>query len=163
FGTITSQGNNLFRSFIPAGMTALPSDTRSPGIGSATTDFDGQLPAGTHYYVVGAVTPAGILTSGSFAVSSPFSDIKVHLIWVPPAGVSGVTGYKIYRGTTVGGERLIATVSAGTTTYTDTGAAAGGAVVPALLGPLADNGGPAPTLALTAGGSAFAAGKANTT
>jgi autotransporter-associated beta strand protein len=163
FGTITSQGNNLFRSFIPAGVTALPSDVRSPGIGSATTDFDGHLPSGTHYYVVGAVTPAGILTSGSFPVSSPFTDSQVHLIWTPPAGVSGVTGYKIYRGTTVGGERLIATLSAGATSFTDLGTSAGTTLVPGLLGPLADNGGPAPTLGLTAVGSTFAAGKANPT
>jgi len=163
FGTITSEGNNFFRSAIPPGMSALASDLRSPGFSSVTTDFDGHLPNGTHYYVVGAVTPAGILTSGSWPVSSPFTDIKVNLSWTAPAGVSGVTGYKIYRGTTVGGERLIATLSAGTTSFTDTGAAAGTTVVPSLLAALADNGGSAPTLALPPAGSAFAAGKANPT
>jgi autotransporter-associated beta strand protein len=162
FGGITSQGNNLLRSFIPFGMTVLPSDTQSPGIGSAMTEFGGRLPSGTHSYVIAAVTSTGILTSGSFPVSSAFSDIKVNLIWTPPAGVAGVTGYKIYRGTTLGGERLIATVSAGTTSFTDTGAKPGTTAVPSLLAPLADNGGPTPTVALTALGGAFAAGKANT-
>src|SRR5688500_3388832 len=144
-------------------MTVLASDTRSPGIGFSSTDFDGFLPSGTHYYVVAAVTPAGILTSGSFPVSSPFTDIKVNLIWTAPAGVSGVTGYRIYRGTTLGAERLIATVSAGTTSYTDTGASAGTTPVPALLAPLADNGGPVPTLAPTAAGSVYTGHKANPT
>jgi hypothetical protein len=45
---------------------------------------------------------------------------QVHLSW---SGVSGATSYNIYRGTKSDGESLtpVATVSSGTTTYTDTG------------------------------------------
>jgi autotransporter-associated beta strand protein len=160
FGTITSQGNNLFRSAAPSGMTVLASDVSSPGVISSSTAFGGSLPSGTYYYVIGAVTAKGTLTSGDWPVSVGFNNMKVNLSWTAPMGISGVTGYKIFRGTTPGSEKLIATVSAGTTHLTDTGTA-GASSVPLLLGVLANHGGPAPTMAPTAAGSVFTSNKAN--
>ncbi len=160
YGMITSQGNNLFGSTTPPNMTVLPSDVSSPGVSSSSTDFNGSLPHGTYYYVIGAVTATGMLTSGDWPVSVPFDNSDVQLSWSAAVGLSGVTGYQIFRGTALGGEKLIASVSAGTTSFTDTGAA-GTSSVPLLLGALANNGGPAQTMAPTAVGSVFTSNKAN--
>jgi autotransporter-associated beta strand protein len=159
FGTITSQGNNLFRSAIPPGMTVLASDVRSPGV-STSNAFGGSLRSGTYYYVIGAITAQGTLTSGDWPDSLAFNNMKVTLRWTAPAGISGVTAYRIYRGTALGAERLIATVSAATTGFTDAGAAATSGV-PWLLGGLGNNGGLAPTIAPTAAGSVYTRNKGN--
>ena len=66
---------------------------------------------GKHYYVIGAVTATGTLTSLESSIT--VANSKVTINWTAPVGISGVTGYKIYRGTTLGGETLIATVSPG--------------------------------------------------
>jgi autotransporter-associated beta strand protein len=158
FGTITSGGHNLFRSAAPPGMTELASDVSSPGVSSSSTSFGGSLSSGTYYYVIAAVTATETLTSGESPVSVPFNGSTVHLSWKAPVGISGVTGYKIYRGTTLGGEKLIATVSAATTSLTDAGIA-GTSSVPLLLGPLQNNGGPVPTVAPNAAGSVFTSNK----
>jgi autotransporter-associated beta strand protein len=159
FGTITSQGNNLFRSAVPSGMTVLASDECAPGL-STSNAFGGTLTSGKYYYVIGAVTSTGMLTTGDLPDTLNFSNMKVNLSWTAPVGITGVTGYKIYRGTALGGEKLIATVSAGTTSLTDTGAV-GSSSVPLLLGALANNGGLAPTIAPTGGGSVYTRNKAN--
>ena len=99
FGTITSQGTNVFRSAVPSGMTVLASDVRSPGFSSSSTGFGGHLLSGTYYYVVGAVTAKGTLTSGDWPVSLAFTNMTVHLTWTAPVGITGVTGYQIFRGT----------------------------------------------------------------
>lgn len=160
FGTITSGGNNFFRSTTPSGMTVLASDVSSPGISSSSTAFNGNLQSGTYYYVIGAVTATGTLTSGSWPISVAFNNTKVNLSWTAPVGIAGVTGYKVFRGTAMGGEKLIGTVSAGTTSFIDTGGT-GSSSVPMLLGALADNGGPAPTIAPTTAGSVYTSNKAN--
>jgi fibronectin-binding autotransporter adhesin len=160
FGAITSQGNNLFRSATPSGMTVQASDVRSPGI-STSNAFGGSLKSGTYYYVIGAVTAAGTLTSAELPDTLNFNSMEVKLSWTAPVGISGVTGYKIFRGTALGGEKLIATVSAGTTSITDTGVAAGTTSVPLLLGALANNGGPVSTIGPTPGGSVYTRNKGN--
>ncbi len=160
FGTITSQGNNLFRSTTPANMTVLSSDVSSPGFSSSSTGFTGTLASGTYYYVIEAVAGTESLTSGNWPVSDPFNNSDIVLNWTAPVGIAGVTGYQIFRGTTLGGEQLIATVSAGTTTLTDTGTT-GTSSVPVLFGPLANNGGFAPTVAPTAAGRVYTSNKAS--
>ena len=160
FGEITSQGNNLFRSATPSGMTVQASDVSSPGI-STSNAFGGSLKSGTYYYVIGAVTAAGTLTSADWPDTLNFNSMEVKLSWTALVGISGVTGYKIFRGTALGGEKLIATVSAGTTSITDTGVAAGTTSVPLLLGALANNGGPVSTIAPTPGGSVYTRNKGN--
>jgi hypothetical protein len=51
----------------------------------------------------------------------------VALSWTPPAinGGSPITGYRVYRSQTSGGEVALVDVPAGTTTYTDTTVAIG--------------------------------------
>src|SRR5262249_5043590 len=132
----------------------------SPGLSITNSAFNGNLAHGTYYYVIAAVTSTGLLTSASIPDVLNFDDTKVTLNWMAPAGVAGLTSYKIYRGTAPGAEKLIATVSAATTSFIDMGAA-GGAVVPAFLGALADNGGSVPTIAPVAAGIVFTRNKAN--
>jgi autotransporter-associated beta strand protein len=161
YGTITSQGNNLFRSAIPPGMTVLPSDVIAPGIGAHSTTFNGILTSGKYYYVFAAVTATATLTSADFLIVLNFDHSTVNFKLTAPEGISGVTAYKIFRGTTPGGEKLIATLPAGTTSFSDTGVAVGTTVVPSLLGALANNGGPAPTIAPNAAGSVYTRKKGN--
>ena len=71
-----------------------------------------------------------------------------------------MTGYQIFRGTALGNEKLIGTVAASTFSFFDTGTA-GTSGVPLLLSPLANNGGPVPTMAPTVPGSVFTSNKAN--
>jgi len=158
FGIFTSQGNNIFASGFPGTLQA--GDVVSPAITSTSTNSGGSLASGTYYYVIGAVTATGTLTSAPKPISVSFNNTKVGLGWTPPVGVSGVTGYQIFRGTAIGGEKLIATVPAGSTSFSDTGFA-GSTGVPLLLGALADNGGPTPTMAPTAAGNFFTSNKAN--
>jgi autotransporter-associated beta strand protein/parallel beta-helix repeat protein len=158
-GSITSQGNNVLRSAILPGMTALASDEVAPGL-TTTNGFGGTLATDRYYYVIGAVTSTGMLTTGDIPDMLNFDHMKVTLAWLAPVGISGVTGYKIYRGTMPGAEKLIATVSAATTSITDAGLV-GGAVVPAFLGALVNNGGTAPTIIPTSAGSLYTIKRAN--
>jgi hypothetical protein len=93
-----------------------------------------QLNAGVNSIVMAAVTDHGIsrvdtltVSPASGSVPAGPTDLKavpdngqVHLSW---SGVSGATSYNIYRGTKSDGESLtpVATVSSGTTTYTNIG------------------------------------------
>ncbi|HEV3310920.1 MAG TPA: putative Ig domain-containing protein [Chloroflexota bacterium] len=159
YGIFTSQGNNIFADGFPG--TLQSSDAVAPVISSLSAASGGTLASGKYYYEVSAVTSTGTLTSLESSVSVG-SDGKVTINWNAPVGTSAVTGYQIFRGAAAGSELKIATVSSGTTSYIDSGSAASGSPS-LLLGALADNGGPAPTMALTANGIAFAAGKAEAT
>src|SRR5207245_6316671 len=84
---------------------------------------------------VGTSSPsntASATTQNAITVSQPptgltatASSSQIILSWTAPAnnGGSAITGYKIYRGTTSGGEgtKPIATISGSTLTYTNTG------------------------------------------
>jgi hypothetical protein len=66
----------------------------------------------------------GVISTVPYApVLSGIADNTVnHLSWTIPAdGGTPITGYKLYRGTSSGGETLLTTVSASTTNYNDTG------------------------------------------
>ncbi|HEX3150826.1 MAG TPA: putative Ig domain-containing protein, partial [Gemmataceae bacterium] len=158
WGIFTSLGNNIFDNGFPG--TMLSSDVSAPAITSSNVGSGGFLTSGQYYYVIGAVTASGTLTSIEWPVTISGSSSKVTLNWTAPINLPGVTGYQIYRGTTKGGEKLIASVAAGATSFGDTGLAAT-TNAPLLLGLLSDNGGPVPTLAPTAAGSVFASNKAN--
>jgi fibronectin type 3 domain-containing protein len=56
-------------------------------------------------------------------LAASFGDKKITLNWKTPdfSGIPNVSSYKIYRGTTSGGEAFIGSVSGDTLTYTDTG------------------------------------------
>jgi predicted phage tail protein len=64
----------------------------------------------------------GVISTAPYApVLSGIADNTVnHLAWTVPAdGGAPISGYKLYRGTSSGGETLFASVSASTTTYND--------------------------------------------
>ena len=94
----------------------------------------GPYPAGTHYYYANATDKAGNIASTgvkSFVVittpgapqnlNAVAGDKKVTLTWQPPSnnGGSAITNYKIYRGTSSGGESYLTTVG-NVTSYEDT-------------------------------------------
>lgn len=90
----------------------------------------GTLTAGTYYYVVTAINAAGeTVRSAEAQATVTGSTSLVVLGW---NGVTGATGYKVYRGTATGGEnKLIATINSATTeSYIDTGAAGTSATPP---------------------------------
>lgn len=85
----------------------------------------GTMLAGTYYYVVTAITPAGeTIVSNEILVTTTGSTSSVVLTW---SVVAGATGYKVYRSSTIGVETLLS--SPGTNTYTDTGAVVPGATL----------------------------------
>lgn len=96
----------------PTNLAATPSGT------------GGTIPAGTYYYRVTAVGPTGE-TVGSNEVTVVLSGAtsSVALTW---AAVPGATAYKIYRGTLIDAEVLLASPGGTGTAYTDTGAAVPG-------------------------------------
>jgi hypothetical protein len=103
----------------------VPAYVGANGLGSG-----GTLASGSYYYVVTALSAAGeTLASNEVSANLSGSTSSVLLTWYQ---VDGATGYKIYRGTTSGGEnRLLTTIGNGaTTTYTDTGATGSSATPP---------------------------------
>lgn len=117
----------------------------------STASSGGTFSAATYYWVVTAITPCYIgETQWSNEISATLVlDGTQAMSWT---AVTNATGYNIYRGTTsnqssgagAGENVLVATVAAGTTTYTDTGTAGTtayppGANVNGSVGVLFDN------------------------
>src|SRR5262249_48789395 len=71
---------------------------------------------GTYHYVVTAVTGQGETVGSSEATISVGAAHKVDLTWL---GVDGAAAYRIYRGTTTGGENAFFTSM--TTSFSDGG------------------------------------------
>ncbi len=112
----------LGTSWSGSGLTA-PSGVTATGV---TTG--GTLTSGTYYYKVSA-------TSSTVGESGPSSEVSasittstgsVNLSW---SSVTGATGYRVYRGSSSGGENTYYTITGGgTTTYTDTGSTGTGGI-----------------------------------
>jgi prepilin-type N-terminal cleavage/methylation domain-containing protein len=107
--------------------------TRTPSVVGAPTfsvSGGGTIQPGTYYYDVTAVTPngefSGTPTSTSVASGSNNALTLSWSAYTDPSGAAA-TGYRIYgrdNGTTTAeGLRLLGTVGAGTTSWTDTGPA----------------------------------------
>lgn len=94
----------------PSGLTLTPSTT------------GGTLPAGTHYYAVTALTAYGETDARRASVATTGATGSVALSW---PGVTGATGYRVFRGTAAGQEFVLAQIASGTVAYTDTGTAVG--------------------------------------
>jgi fibronectin type 3 domain-containing protein len=121
-------GYRVYRGTVSGGETLLID------IGNILTHTDTGLTNGRRYYYrVSAINAIGEGPSSAEANAIPATtpsepsnlqgiegNGQVALSWAPPAsdGGSPVTNYKIYRGTTSGGETLIATIG-NVTTYTD--------------------------------------------
>ncbi|HQU41152.1 MAG TPA: hypothetical protein PK867_00010 [Pirellulales bacterium] len=118
----------------------------------------GTLATGTYYYVVTALFGTSETTVSNeelVKVTGPTGEVTVNWNAVP-----GATGYNIYRGTVVGGEKvLVGTASAGSTNLVDAGS--GSAALPPRTIGIIDRGrsgffGPSPngvTVAPANGGS----------
>ena len=90
----------------------------------------GSLASNVYYYEVTAVTAAGEWTASletNIAVNGPTGEVSLHWNAVP-----GATSYRIYRGTSAGGENTYYTSS--TNSFTDTGATGTSATPPAQFG-----------------------------
>lgn len=94
----------------------LPTPTGLAGTASTT---GGSLATGTYFYVVTALNETGE-TKASSEISVPVTGPtgSVALSWNP---VARATGYRVYRGTSAGGENVSYTST--TNSFTDTGAA----------------------------------------
>jgi hypothetical protein len=67
-----------------------------------------------------AYDPSGPTVPGAPALSATAGNASVSLSWTaPPNGGSAITNYKVYRGTSSGGETLLTTLG-NVTSYTDT-------------------------------------------
>ena len=91
-----------------------------PVMGAITTaTVGGTLPAGTYGYLVTALNANGETTPGAeVSITTTGSTSTNTINW---SADTGSTGYKVY-GRTVAGEWFMASIAAGTLTFTDTGA-----------------------------------------
>lgn len=126
--TSSITGYNVYRGTTSGGETLLV------GLGVTTTYTDSTVSTGTeYYYKVTAVNANGEsdfsneiavvpgAPSAPTLVSVTAVGTSCDLVWTTPDadGGSAITGYKVYRGTTSGGETLHVSLGV-TTTYTDT-------------------------------------------
>jgi hypothetical protein len=105
---------------VPSTLTEVPSGT------------GGTFTAGTYFWVITATTAAGeSIRSNEVTATLSGSTSSNALSWTQ---VQGATGYKVYRGTSAGGESaLITTIGSGSTvTYTDTGTAGSAGTPPVV-------------------------------
>jgi fibronectin type 3 domain-containing protein len=124
-------GYKVYRGTASGGETLLT----TVGLVTSLVDATGIVNGTTYYYKVSAVNAAGESTRSNEASAIPAgppgaptltsataANGSVALAWSSPAsnGGSGVTGYRIYRGTTSGGETLLTTLGA-VSSFTDAG------------------------------------------
>jgi hypothetical protein len=88
----------------------------------STSSAGGSLASGTHYFKVVALLDSG----GSRAHSAASTEVSISVssgaaVVVSWSAVSGATGYRIYRGTSAGGERVYRDTGSTSTTCTYTG------------------------------------------
>ena len=93
------------------------------GVNCTASATGGSLSADTYYYVVTAVSSNGLETTGTLTGNSCNATIsatggRIDLSW---NAVSGAASYNIYRGTSTTIPTLLTSVTAPTTSYSDTG------------------------------------------
>lgn len=119
------------------GDTLVCTSRKTPGAPTALSatpaGTGGALGAGTYFYKVTATMTNGETLAGNEVTSGALTGTtnKVVLNWTaPPNG--GATGYRIYRGTSIGAQNVLVGVvtSGATTTFTDSGAGTTPATIP---------------------------------
>ena len=117
---ILAQG--ISRDMAAGALDTMPAPNNPPPY---ATSGSSTLPVGSYYYLVTAVNPtAWGESAGTEApkVTTTSSNKRVVITW---AGVTGASGYHLYRGTSSGGESGYINIANGTTTsYTDSGSVA---------------------------------------
>lgn len=111
-------------------MTSITAPCSYANLAGTASASGGSLATGTYYYEVTAIGAGGESTVTSEiqkAVTGPSG--KISLIW---HAAPGATSYRIYRGTTAGGENVYYTSSSNS--FIDTGAAGTSGSPPALSG-----------------------------
>ena len=98
----------------------------------ATQASGGTLHAGTHYYVVTAVTASGESLPSNEVSAVTAENGAVMLSWHSIPGVT-VTDYKIYRGSTQGGELIVIDTHSSSLMFTDDGTVTTPGSVPTAL------------------------------
>jgi len=88
----------------------------------ASSSAGGSLAGGTHYFKVVALLDSG----GSRAYSTPSGEVSIAVsgsaaVSVSWSAVSGATGYRVFRGTAAGGEKVYRDTNSTSTTFTYTG------------------------------------------
>lgn len=100
----------------------------APGTVTLTTANGGTLTAGTYYYKVTALSTTGETTgSPEASITTTGANSSVTLSW---AAVTAANSYRIYRGTTAGGESVY--YAATSPSFVDTGAANTSGTVPTI-------------------------------
>lgn len=102
---------------------ALPGGTAAPaGLAVTAVASGGTFTAATYFWKITFVTRQGETAGSNEATVAIVASGSANLTWTAPP--SGVTSVNVYRGTATGAEnKLVATVPATATAYTDTGAA----------------------------------------
>jgi fibronectin type 3 domain-containing protein len=133
--TPNSNGGNVVTNYKVYRGTTAGGETLLTTVGNVLTYIDGTAANGvTYYYKVSAVnsigegpksneisaTPATV-PSAPALTSATAGNAQVVLVWTAPSSNGGgaITGYKVYRGTSSGGETQLATLG-NVLTYTDT-------------------------------------------
>lgn len=94
----------------------------------STATTGGSLAAATYYYKVTALGASGeTIGSNEVSIATTGTTSTVTVTW---GAITGATGYRVYRGTTTGGQNVYY-APGNVTTFTDTGAANTAGTVPA--------------------------------
>lgn len=103
---------------IPSGSSTIAPPTQTTPTASTT---GGTLATGTYYYEITAINAIGETTASneeSISVTGPTGMVTIN--WTESS--AGATGFRIYRGTSSGGENvLVGTAAAGATSFFDYG------------------------------------------
>lgn len=114
-------GGNFQVGYAGAFTAGIPWPSTATSLTATPVVGGGSFTAGTYFWLVNAVDINGAEFSADEATAAIAASGRASLSWT---AVPGAVSYRVYRGTTSGGENaLIATVSAPTVIYLDTGTA----------------------------------------
>lgn len=122
--------DSLIKTWVGRNIERVNACLAPPGVAVAAAAGGSLTSAQAYYWVVTATNPNGETTVSSEVTLTPSgSNLTAALSW---GQVNSATGYKIYRGTTTGGQnKLVATIPAGSVVnFSDTGVSGDTATLP---------------------------------